>query len=91
VLPLGGSSEFLTIFRKIHQYSTFAKGIVSSHFSPKIQFQVVWDAPNPNVALQIGGNWKQFWGDLLMGEGRPSEGLPSLKIWERSNKKWGRN
>jgi len=24
-----------------------------------------------------------------MGDGRPSRGLPSLKIWERSDKKWG--
>jgi len=46
-------------------------------------------APNPNFALQIRGNRKQFWGDLLMEDGRPSGGLPSLKIWERSDKKWG--
>jgi len=29
-------------------------------------------------------------GDLLMGDGRPSRDLPSLKIWKTSNKKWGR-
>jgi len=46
-------------------------------------------APNPNFALQIRGNRKQFWGALLMEDGRPSGGLPSLKIWERSDKKWG--
>jgi len=91
VLPSGGLSTFLTIFRKIYQNSTFAQGIVSTHFDPKIQFQVVWGAPNPNFALQIGGKRKHFWGDLLMGDGRPSGGLPSLKIWERSDKKWGRN
>jgi len=28
-------------------------------------------------------------GELLMGDGRPSGALPSLKIWERSDKKWG--
>jgi len=28
-------------------------------------------------------------GDLLMGDGRPSRDLPSLKIRERSNEKWG--
>ena len=32
VLPFGGLSEFLTIFRKIHQNSTFGQGIVSTHF-----------------------------------------------------------
>jgi len=26
-----------------------------------------------------------------MGDGRPSRDLPSLKIWKRSNKKWGRD
>jgi len=26
-----------------------------------------------------------------MGDGRPSRGLPSLKIRERSDKKWGKN
>jgi len=30
-------------------------------FDPKIPFQVVWGAPNPNFALRIGGNQKQFW------------------------------
>ena len=35
VLPLGGSTEFLTIFRKIHQNSTFAQGIVSAYIYPK--------------------------------------------------------
>jgi len=25
-----------------------------------------------------------------MGYGRPSRGLPSLKMWKRSDKKWGR-
>jgi len=28
-------------------------------------------------------------GDLSMEDRRPSGLLPSLKIWERSNKKWG--
>jgi len=32
VVPFGGLSEFLTIFRKIHQNSTFTQGIVSTHF-----------------------------------------------------------
>jgi len=35
----------------------------------------------------IGSNF----GDLLMEDGRPSGVLSSLKIWERSNKKWRRN
>ena len=46
VLFFGGLSEFLTIFRKIHQNSTFAQGIVSTLFNLKIQFQVVW-VPKP--------------------------------------------
>jgi len=29
-------------------------------------------------------------GDLSMEDRRPSGLLPSLKIWERSNKKWGK-
>ena len=90
MLLFGGVTEFLTIFRKIHQNSAFAQGIVSTHFNPKIQFQVVWGAPNPNFALQIGEIGSSF-GDLLMGDGRPSGGLPALKIWERSKNKWGRN
>jgi len=45
-------------------------------------------APNPKFALLIGETKSNF-GDLLMGDGRPSGDLPSLKIWERSNKKWG--
>jgi len=56
VLPLGELSAFLTIFRKIHQNSAFAQGIVSTHFNLKIQFQVVWGAPNPNFALQLEEN-----------------------------------
>jgi len=30
-------------------------------------------------------------GKLLVGNERPSEGLPCLKIWEGSDKNWGRN
>jgi len=51
---------------------------------------VVSGAPNPNFAFKLGET-EAVLGDLLMGDGRPSGGLPSLKIWERSNKKWGRN
>jgi len=29
-------------------------------------------------------------GEIMVGTGRPSGGLPSLKIWKRSDKKWGR-
>jgi len=32
VLPSGGLSTFLTIFRKIHRNSTFGQGLVSTHF-----------------------------------------------------------
>jgi len=30
-------------------------------------------------------------GDVLIGDGRPSRGLPSLKVRKRSLQKWGRN
>jgi len=90
VLPSGGLSTFLTIFRKIHQNSTFAQGIVSTRFDSKIQFQEVWVPQTLNLPFKLGETKSNF-GDLLMADGRPSGDLPSLKIWERSNKKWGRN
>jgi len=53
VLPSGGSSTFLTIFRKIHQNSTFAQEIVSTiFFDPKIQFQVVWVPQTLNLPFK---------------------------------------
>jgi len=30
-------------------------------------------------------------GNVLIGDGRPSRGLPSLKVRKRSLQKWGRN
>jgi len=30
-------------------------------------------------------------GNVLIGDGRPSTGLPSLKVRERSLQEWGRN
>jgi len=51
VLFFGGLSEFLTIFRKIHQNSTFAQGIVSTHFLT-LKSNFMWfGCPNPNFAL----------------------------------------
>jgi len=47
-------------------------------------------APNPKFAFQIGETGSSFWGSFD-GDGRPSGDLPALKIWERSQKKWGRN
>ena len=81
---------FLTIFRKIHQNSTFAQGIVSAYLWPKNPISGGLGAPNPNFVLQIRGKRKQFWGIFIWGM-EDLLGLPSLKIWERSNKKWGRN
>jgi len=65
-----------------------AKESFPAIFDPKIQFQVVWGAPNPNFALQIGRNQKNF-GGSFDGGWKTFRGLPSLKIWERSDKKWG--
>jgi len=45
-------------------------------------------ALNPNFALKLGKP-EVVLGKLLMGDGRPSGGPPSLKIWEGSDKKWG--
>jgi len=59
-------------------------------FIPKIPFQVVRGAPNPNFALQIEGNESRF-GGSFDGEWKTFRVLPSLKLWERSNKKWRRN
>jgi len=52
---------------------------------------MVRGAPNLNFALQIRGHWKQFLGNVLIGDGRPSKGLPSLKVRKRSIQGWGRN
>jgi len=51
VLPSGGLSTFLTIFCKIHQNSTFAQGIVSTHFYPKNSISGGLGAPNPKFSL----------------------------------------
>jgi len=42
-------------------------------------------APKPNFALNL---WET--GSSFGGNGRPSAVLPSLKIWEGSDKNWGR-
>jgi len=81
-LPLGGSTQFLTIFRKIHQKSTFAQGIVSAYFWPKNPISGGLGAQNSNFALFEGS---------FDGGRKTFRGLPSLKIWERSDKKWGKN
>jgi len=54
---------------------------------------VVWNFGVPQtltLPFELEDTGSNF-GDLLMGDGRASRGLPSLKIWERSDKKWGRN
>jgi len=58
---------FLTIFRKIHQNSTFAQGIVSAYLWPKNPISGGLGAPNPNFVLQIRGKRKQFWGIFRWG------------------------
>jgi len=44
---------------------------------------------NPNSPL-ICGKPEVVLGKLLVGNGRTSGDLPSLKIWEGSDKNWGR-
>jgi len=66
VLPSDGLLIFLTIFRKIHQNSTFAQGIVSAYLWPKNPISGGLGAPNPNFALQIRGKRKSF-GESLDG------------------------
>jgi len=43
-----------------------------------------------NLPFKLEDTGSNFWGSLDEC-GRPSRGLPSLKIWKRSNQKWGRN
>jgi len=43
---------------------------------------------NPTSPLNCGKP-EVVLGKLLVGTGRPSGGLPSLKIWEGSDKNWG--
>jgi len=43
----------------------------------------------PTLPFKLEDTGSNF-GDLLMGDGRPSRGLPSLQIWKRSKKKWRR-
>ena len=60
-------------------------------FNPKIPFWVVRGAPNPNFALRIGGKLEAISGNVLIGDGRPPRGPPSLKVRKRSTQERGRN
>ena len=58
--------------------------------APKSHFR--WFGVPQTLTLPFKlGDTGSVLGDLLMAGGRPSRGLPSLKIRERSDEKWGRN
>jgi len=51
----------------IRIFDDFSQNSSKFYFHPKIQFQVVWGAPNPNFALQIGENGSSFGGSFDRG------------------------
>jgi len=62
-----GEPNFWPFFAKFIKTLLLPKKSFPHTSTPKIPFQVVWGAPNPNFALQIGGNQKQFWGIFWWG------------------------
>ena len=62
-----GYLNFWPFFAKFIKTLLLPKELFPHTFDPKIPFQVVWSAPNPNFALQIARNQKQFWGIFWWG------------------------
>jgi len=54
-----------------------------------MKFQVGWVSQTQTLPFKLGETGSSF-GGTFGGEWKTSRDLPSLKIWKRSDKKWGR-
>ena len=84
MLPSGGHLNFWRFFI----FLLLPKESFPPIFNPKIQFQVVWVPQTQTLPFKLGENGSNFWGSFD-GGWKTFRGSSTLKIWKRSDKKWG--
>ena len=66
------------------------KELIAPIFDPKYRYHVTFGCPRTQIRPQFMGTGSSF-GETFGGEWKTFRGLPSLKIWEGSDKNWERN
>ena len=92
MLLSGGSTQFLTNFRKNRENLLFLYFWVMNRFlpllAPKSHFRWFGVPQTLTLPFKLEDTGSNF-GGSFDGDGRPLGALPSLKIRKRSDEKWG--